>query len=248
MIPVVLVHAGMITGFVGLISVMKPFRFARLHQRRHGFWLLAAGVALALVGWNLPAGTTQVNTARTELDRFVPAYQFSEFHSIRVNAPKQRVYEAIKQVRADEIFLFRTLTWIRRFGRPGPESILNAPDSMPILEVATRTTFLTLAEKPGEELLVGTVVLRPRDAQALRTPEAFRTLTQPGIAVAAMNFRLEDAANNTTTVSTETRVYANDDHSRRRLARYWRTIYPGSAFIRRMWLRAVRNRAEAGIS
>src|SRR5207249_1334734 len=32
----------------------------------------------------------------------------------------ERVFQAIKEVRADEIFLFRTLTWTRWFGRPGP--------------------------------------------------------------------------------------------------------------------------------
>jgi len=26
---------------------------------------------------------------------------------------------------------------------------------------------------------------------------------------------------------------------------YWRVIYPGSALIRRMWLRAIKKRAEA---
>ncbi|HYW41393.1 MAG TPA: hypothetical protein VE959_00970 [Bryobacteraceae bacterium] len=30
-------------------------------------------------------------------------------------------------------------------------------------------------------------------------------------------------------------------------AAYWRMIYPGSALIRRMWLRAIKRRAEGGI-
>lgn len=243
----VLVHTGLLTAFLGLISTLKPLAFAGLRKRRHGLGLLAAGVAIALVGWNLPAGTTQVKTARSELDRFVPAHQFSEFHSIRVNAPKEQVYEAIKKVRADEIFLFRTLTWMRRFGQPGPESILNAPESMPIVEVATRTTFLTLADRPGDELVVGTTVLRPRGAPAPKSADEFQQLTQPGFALAAMNFRLEDSGANSTLVSTETRVYATDDSARRRFARYWRTIYPGSAFIRRMWLGAIKRRAESVI-
>lgn len=42
-----------------------------------------------------------------------------------MRAPKERVYRAIREVTAGEILLFRTLTWLRRFGRPGPESILN---------------------------------------------------------------------------------------------------------------------------
>ncbi|MFL6200136.1 MAG: hypothetical protein ACJ76J_13235 [Thermoanaerobaculia bacterium] len=32
--------------------------------------------------------------------------------------------------------------------------------------------------------------------------------------------------------------------ARRRFAAYWRIIYPGSAFIRIMWLKAIRERAH----
>jgi hypothetical protein len=35
---------------------------------------------------------------------------------------------------------------------------------------------------------------------------------------------------------TQTRVAASDASAERRFAAYWRLIYPGSAFIRRMWL------------
>jgi hypothetical protein len=61
---------------------------------------------------------------------------------------------------------------------------------------------------------------------------------------------LEDAANGETVLTTETRVYATDAATRKRFALYWRVIYPGSALIRVMWLRAIRNRAEreAGLS
>jgi hypothetical protein len=38
-------------------------------------------------------------------------------------------------------------------------------------------------------------------------------------------------------------VFANSPHARRRFAAYWRVIYPGSAIIRRMWLRAIQHRA-----
>ncbi|HXT21641.1 MAG TPA: hypothetical protein VN923_12895, partial [Thermoanaerobaculia bacterium] len=55
---------------------------------------------------------------------------------------------------------------------------------------------------------------------------------------------LDDEGGGWTRVTTETRVFATDDHARRRFAAYWRTIYPGSALIRRMWLRAIRARAE----
>jgi hypothetical protein len=39
-------------------------------------------------------------------------------------------------------------------------------------------------------------------------------------------------------------VAASDARAERRFAAYWRVIYPGSAWIRRMWLRAIKARAE----
>jgi len=38
-------------------------------------------------------------------------------------------------------------------------------------------------------------------------------------------------------------VFANSPSARRRFAAYWRVIYPGSAIVRRMWLRAIARRA-----
>jgi hypothetical protein len=61
-------------------------------------------------------------------------------------------------VTTEEIVFFRTLTWLRRFGRPGPEGILNLPPHVPLLDVATRTSFLVLAEEPGREIVLGTLV------------------------------------------------------------------------------------------
>jgi hypothetical protein len=180
----------------------------------------------------------------TELDAFVPVYQFHEIHSTHVNAPPDRVFAAVKGVTPGEILFFRTLTWIRRFGRSGPESILNPPPGQPILEVATRTTFFTLAEIPNREILVGTIVIAPPGVQIDRTPAAFKALDRPGFAKAAMNFLLEPERGGTR-LTTTTRVYTTDADTSRRFAAYWRVIYPGSALIRRMWLRAAKQRAES---
>lgn len=43
-------------------------------------------------------------------------------------------------------------------------------------------------------------------------------------------------------VTTDTRIYATSASARRRFGVYWAVIYPGSAFIRRMWLRAIARR------
>ena len=247
MFGVVVVYAGLVTSLLGFLSLLRPLKFLGIATRSSGLIVLGVGVIVIGIGIWLPASEERIAAPRTQLDAFVPAWQFNEAHSIRVRAPRDRVFRAIKEVKAEEITLFRTLTWIRRFGRPGPENILNAPEKMPLLDVATQTSFLLLVEEKDRELVIGTLVVAPPGwrPKGKPTPEGFKELKESGFALAAMNFRLEDAGVGETMVTTETRVYATDASSRQRFARYWRVIYPGSALIRRMWLRAVKKRAEA---
>jgi hypothetical protein len=179
----------------------------------------------------------------TRLDEFMPAWQFREHHNIRIAAPPKRVFAAIRDVRANEILFFKTLTWIRRGGRRTKESILNAGDNEPLLDVATRSGFIYLANDAPREVVIGTVLIAPPEGRGAMTPERFKTRLAPGFALAAMNFLVTPDGPNASVVSTETRVFANSAPAKRKFARYWRLIYPGSAFIRRMWLRAVKRRA-----
>lgn len=247
MLGVTVVYAGLAALAVGIVSLIKPLKSLRVRTRARAALVSGVGLALVGLGLALPARETRVEVPRTHLDSFVSAYQFSEVHRISIDAPTDRVYQAIQQVTANEILFFRTLTWIRRLGRPGPEHILNAPGDQPLLEVATRTTFVHLVEEPGREIVVGTVVISPPTEAGMPkpTPEEFRNLDAPGFARAAMNFRIEATGPKTCTLITETRVHATDASARRRFAAYWRVISPGSALIRRMWLRAIRVRAEA---
>ena len=186
-------------------------------------------------------------TVASELDRVAPSYQFNEVHRTTVRATPERAYLAIKEVTASEILFFRELTWLRRFGRRGSESILNAPERRPLLDVATQTSFITLADSP-REIVVGTVVIAPPHALRTRPINAdeFAALAaQDGYALATMNFVVTPRADGTCDVSTETRVFATDESARRRFAAYWRLINIGSALIRLMWLRAIKRRAEA---
>ena len=172
-----------------------------------------------------------------------PAWQFREFHDRRIAAPPAAVYAALRRVRADDILLFQTLTWIRRGGRPLPPSVLNAGTDRPLIDVALSSGFVLLADDSPREIVIGAVVDAPPGAMRARGAEIIRN-PPPGYSVATMNFRLlPDGAG--TLISTETRVFSNGSAARRRFARYWRVIYPGSALIRRMWLRAIENKRAA---
>src|SRR5229473_1397624 len=135
------------------------------------------------------------------LDEFAPEHQFNEVHGIRIRAPRNRAYRAIKEVTAGDL---------------------------------------------EQEIVVGAVVLAPAGVKKPRTPEQFKQIADPGFAKATMSFRIEDAGDGTCLVSTETRVHATDAPARRRFGRYWALIRPASGFLRRMWLRAIKRRAESG--
>lgn len=231
--------------YSGLLAIFAGFFLCfRKRTRERGFALFAVGFLIALAGFALPAPESRVDRATTRLDELMPRWQFSEHHTEHIAAPPDRVYEAIREVRAGEIALFRLLTWIRRCGRDLPENILNAGTERPILDVATSSGFIYLADDPPRELVVGTVVIAPRQqTRRMLAPDVFRSPLAPGYALAAMNFLVLPDGRGGSLVSTDTRVYANDDSSRRRFARYWRLIYPGSSLIRFMWLRAVEHRA-----
>ena len=246
MTATLLIYFGLLTAFLGGVSLLKPLKFLKIHSRGQGALVSGLGAVVALTGFALPIEEYRIATPRSQLDQFASLYEFNEFHSIRVAAPRGRVYRAIKMVTADEIPLYRILTWIRRGGRRDPESILNPPENVPLLEVATKTAFLVLAEDPGREIVLGTAVMVPAGFRATKrlVPENFRAVQQPGFAIAIMNFVVEDDGAGACLVSTETRIRATDPSARRRFAAYWRMIYPGSALIRRMWLRAIKKRAE----
>lgn len=210
----------------------------------YGSLFLYGGLALALFGVLLPARESRVARVESRLDEFMPRWQFNEVHSLRIDAPPERVYEAIRSVRADEIAFFRTLTWIRRGGRNLPRGILNAGKEKSLIDVATSTTFIYLADDAPRELVVGTTIAKSQPREL--TPQLFHEELPPGFTLGAMNFLVEPDGTGSR-VTTETRVFANSRGAKIRFALYWRVIYPGSALIRRMWLRAVKSRACASL-
>lgn len=231
------VYTGLVVAFFGAVAAVRPKR------RRSGLAVAASGIALTAIGFLLPARESRVRRAASQLDRFAPVWQFHEVHRLDIAAPPEKVYEAIRRVRADEILLFRTLTWIRRAGRELPESILNAGDRESLIDVALKGGFVSLADDAPRELVLGTIIATPPGTRGELTPDVFLRTLPPGFTLATMNFAVTPDGSGGSHVTTETRVFSSSAEARRKFATYWRVIYPGSALIRRMWLRAVARRA-----
>ena len=212
----VLLYGGLFVAIVAAIAML------RRRWRRRAAAVVACRFALVVIALIWPAGEERVTTAASKLDELMPRWQFVERHEIRIAAPPERIYSAIRGVTAQEIRFFQLLTAVRCMGRcREKESILHAPPAKPILDVAVGSGFRMLNDEPPRELVIGTRV-------------APRTL-------ALMNFHVDRDG----LVTTETRVFAETDAARRKFAIYWRFIRPGSGIIRRGWLEAIKRRAEA---
>ena len=171
-----------------------------------------------------------VQTPPTLLDRVLPDWHVREVHATRVDAPPERVFDAMRAVTLAEMPVARVLMRLRGLGASG---------ARPVLEEALRS-FSVLAEEPGHELVLG-VVGRPWRPRGGQRPDAdFASFAEPGYAKMALAFRLDGNR-----LSTETRVLLTDARSWRAFRCYWLVVRPFSDLIRRVWLRAIRQRAES---
>jgi hypothetical protein len=178
------------------------------------------------------------DASRVPLDEFLPEFHFSEVHSTLVAAPPERTLAAAREVTSRDMPAVRALMAVRRLGR--------VPSKGPVIDEMLRNGFFVLADR-DDELVLGVVGrFWAFDSGITRIgPEDFERYHAPNQAKAVMDFHVE-ATPGGCLLSTETRIQGTDEDARRSFGRYWRIIHPGSALIRRVWLRAVRRRAERG--
>jgi hypothetical protein len=155
-----IVYSGLAIAIAGLVLVVKPIRRLRVRTRWRGLGVAGAGVLLAGIGLILPAPESRVTRIETRLDEFAPVWQFREFYTMEVAAPPAQVFEAIKGVRADEIFLFRTLIWIRNCGEPIPQNIQDAgAHGESLVDIALHTTLTAPPRDDGLPRTGGSSIL-----------------------------------------------------------------------------------------
>jgi hypothetical protein len=185
------------------------------------------------------------------LDSFLPVYEFNEIHTTTIHASPERVFRSLKELTFAELspvvsalFAIRALP-ARLTGKGNPF----ATEARPFLEELLDNDFVLLAEEPNHELVFGLVgqfwKLSADGGLKLADAQAFFAFDDPDYAKAVANFYLdENAGNGRIKISTETRIHVPDPATRKKFAAYWRVIYPGSALIRMMWLKAIKRRAE----
>jgi hypothetical protein len=90
MAGVVIVDLGLLGIFLGALSLIRPLAFLGVSDRRVAALVLIASLGVVVLGASLPALEVRISSPQCQLDRFFPAYQFHEFHSIRITDPSTR--------------------------------------------------------------------------------------------------------------------------------------------------------------
>jgi hypothetical protein len=193
------------------------------------------------------ASLQTVVTHASLLDGLLPRYDFNEIHTRVVAAPPDQVFAAVKAVTLREMPLVRLLFALRSVPArlAGHRGLPPAGDE-PLFAQMLEFGFTLLAEDPGREVVAGGAAQmwkRGGKAASISDGEEFAAFDRSGYVKVAMNFLLVEQDGGTR-LETETRVLATDANSYEGFARYWRVIGPGSAAIRRVWLRAIARRAE----
>ena len=179
----------------------------------------------------------------TLLEELLPEYEFAERHSVPLDVPPGEAVAAAKAATLGEMPLVRALFALRSLpalvsrGRGLPRA-----KTRPLSEQMVEFGFVVLRDE-ADEVALGFVGQPWRvtggTMPKLGSAEEWAAFDEPGFVKAVMNFRADGAR-----LSTETRIHATDPASRRRFARYWLVIRPGSGLIRRSWLRAATRRAR----
>ena len=238
-----LAYTGIVLTLCGLANLAVPFRFLGIRKRYIGALLAAGGVALTLAALLWPAPIVRVSQHKTMLDDVMPEYQFSERHSQRVHATPQQALQSVRQSTFGDMRSLGTLLKIRAAALRIHETGNSLQDKR-VLDSFAASGYLT-GNTPHEIVMAGIANIRAGGPVKLQTLQQISDYREPGGIKIGYDFTVDDVGGGWCTVSTETRVMALDDATRRGMGRYWRLIVPGSGLLRRQWLDGIKKRAEA---
>jgi hypothetical protein len=187
------------------------------------------------------------------LDDFLPNYEFHEIHVVTVDAPMVKVFTAMKELTVTELspLVFAMLNL-----RSLPARLTGKGSGMkrtpePFLGKLFENGFIPLGEVANQEIVFGLIgqfwELVPVPGPKIASPQEFLDYDDPDFAKVAANLVVTPNTDGSVRCSTETRIHVTDSHTRRKFAFYWRIISMGSGWIRVLWLRAIKRKAERSI-
>lgn len=222
----------------------------RLTRRIAGSTAVVAGMAAAgyagLVAWHrCRYGSAAVDPAQCGLlDRFIPSPEVLEHHQIGIDADAETVMDAAKEIRLLDSTLVRAIFKAREIALGGDADTRAHPEEL--FEQMQSIGWVTLAERPGRELVMGAATNPWRANPVFRSiaPADFEAFREPGYVKIAWSLRAEPVDAGHSMFHTETRVATTDVQAREQFRRYWSYVAPGVELIRIAMLRPVKRAAE----
>jgi hypothetical protein len=190
------------------------------------------------------------------LDKYLPKYDFTEVHTTKVKATPEVAYQAVKDTALEELSgIVQWLFWLRELPEKMVGRNTNPMTSKgPMLGEMEQNGFTMIREQPPREIVFGLIVPgkigRVWDKSSgygsqVANAEEFLAFNDPRYLLVVANLMVEDSGvPGVVTVYTESRTMALSEKSRKSFRPYWAFIRPWSGLIRRLWLRAIKRRAE----
>jgi len=184
------------------------------------------------------------------LEQVLPVYDVVARHSIHVDAAPEAVYRAVQTTDLGRPALVRLLMGLRAVPallshpRAAWSRLRGVRTPLSVRAVAGYE-FAMLAERPGEEMVLGIVgrFWRPSGCTVATDAIRFAEPLPPGLARAAWSIGVAREGSGTR-LFTETRVECADEAARRSFLRYWRIVRPFSGLLRKVMLESIRRTAE----
>ncbi len=187
------------------------------------------------------------------LDDWLPKYDFTEVHTIKIKSSPEAAYRAIKETTMAEISgMVRLLFTLRELPEKlAGRGIFEMKSQRPLIEDG----FTKLDEQVPRELVVGLIVpgmigrvwnqSSRLDNIEVTDAQAYSCFCQPDYLKVVANMLVEDTDEpGVVRVRTESRTKGLSDKARKNFRPYWAIIRPWSGLIRRLWLKAIKRRAE----
>ena len=178
------------------------------------------------------------------IDELLPDYDVVDRHHVEVDAPAETVYGGLRALELGTTFFRRLFSPLRQ-----PAALRSLPQPYPDTQTPglPDTGLVLLAERPQEEMVLGTVgrFWEPSHDTVGLDARGFRDFDHEGYAKAALNFHIAHNGHATIRLTIESRVLCLDDASWRRFHLYWMFNRPFSGLVRSQVLRGIKHWSEA---
>jgi hypothetical protein len=216
--------------------------------------LVLAALIIPLLGWGAYAAAAwlrfqpaRANATGTDtVDGYMPRYEIREVHQVRVAAPVAATWRAAQEMHLQRSPMIGAIFRARALFLRSSRDTLRP---MPLVQLLRAIGWGTLAERPGRELVVGSVTQPWQGDVTFRSlpPAEFATFDSAGYVKIVVVFAVDSLGPTESRFRTETRVLATDASSRARFRRYWSVFSPGILLIRWDAIRQVRREAERAL-